>query len=98
MVNGERRAANCYIVSAPGEYQFPIVYGNALDNDRTNEDAYRPNGVTGGNALKTFQSGKGDITEPYITEGNTVEVIWQSKPGLVTAEGVTANNGYGPLY
>ena len=93
MVNGERRAANCYIVSAPGEYQFPIVYGNALDNDRTNEDAYRPNGVTGGNALKTFQSGKGDITEPYITEGNTVEVIWQSKPGLVTAEGVTANNG-----
>lgn len=93
MVNGVRRAANCYIVSAPGEYQFPIVYGNALDNNGTNEDAYKPSGVTGGNALTNFKSGWRDIDQPYITQGNKVEVIWQSNPGLVTAEGVTKNNG-----
>lgn len=93
MVNGVRRAANCYIVSAPGEYQFPIVYGNALDNNGTNEDAYKPSGVTGGNALTNFKSGWGNIDQPYITQGNKVEVIWQSNPGLVTAEGVTKNNG-----
>jgi len=26
-----RRTANCYVVSAPGWYKFPAVYGNALD-------------------------------------------------------------------
>lgn len=92
-VNGVKRAANCYIVSAPGEYQIPIIYGNAWDNGAQNQQAYKPSGVTGDNALKIFQSGWGNIDQPYITQGDKVEVIWESKTGLVTAEGVTANSG-----
>ena len=93
MVNGVRRAANCYIVSAPGEYQIPIIYGNAWDNGAKNEQAYKPGGVSGDNALKIFQSGWGNIDRPYITQGDKAEVIWESKTGLVTTEGVTANSG-----
>ena len=93
MVNGVRRAANCYIVSAPGEYQIPIIYGNAWDNGAKNEQAYKPGGVSGDNALKIFQSGWDNIDQPYITQGDKPEVIWESKTGLVTAEGVTKNNG-----
>ena len=64
MVNGVRRAANCYIVSAPGEYQIPIIYGNAWDNGAKNEQAYKPGGVSGDNALKIFQSGWDNIDQP----------------------------------
>ena len=98
MVNGVRRAANCYIVSAPGEYQIPIIYGNAWDNGAKNEQAYKPGGVSGDNALKIFQSGWDNIDQPYITQGDKPEVIWESKTGLVTAEGVTKKQWYGPLY
>ena len=33
--------ANCYVVGAPGHYQFPAVYGNGLKNGAINEDAFR---------------------------------------------------------
>ena len=36
-----RTTANCYVVRAPGTYKFPCVYGNALKNGSTNEDAYK---------------------------------------------------------
>lgn len=33
-----RNTANCYVVSAPGHYKFPAVYGNAIRNDSDNND------------------------------------------------------------
>jgi hypothetical protein len=35
--------ANCYVVRSPGWYRIPLVYGNAVKNGVTNEDAYNPN-------------------------------------------------------
>ncbi|HBB06830.1 MAG TPA: hypothetical protein DCZ73_03630, partial [Bacteroides sp.] len=32
--------ANCYVVSNPGEYYFPLVYGNAITGDGDNKSAY----------------------------------------------------------
>ena len=32
--------ANCYIVTAPGVYKLPLVYGNAIKNGSPNEIAY----------------------------------------------------------
>lgn len=32
-------SANCYVVSAPGWYKFPLVYGNTLKNGSPNMDA-----------------------------------------------------------
>lgn len=33
--------ANCYVVSAAGTYQLPLVYGNAIKNGSENRDAYQ---------------------------------------------------------
>lgn len=35
-----RSTANCYIVKQPGYYMFPVVYGNAIKDGVTNENAY----------------------------------------------------------
>ena len=34
--------ANSYVVSAPGWYKFPVVYGNAITNGADNKSAYDP--------------------------------------------------------
>ena len=34
--------ANCYVVTAPGTYKFPCVYGNAITNGTTNYESFAP--------------------------------------------------------
>ena len=36
-----RYTANTYVISKPGWYKFPCVYGNAIENGATVEDSYR---------------------------------------------------------
>lgn len=36
-------SANCYLISAPGYYRIPLVYGNAIKNGNPNTDAYVSN-------------------------------------------------------
>lgn len=36
--------ANTYVVSAPGTYLFPCVYGNAITNDQVNYESFAPAG------------------------------------------------------
>ena len=33
--------ANSYVISAPGVYMFPLVYGNAIKDGATNASAYK---------------------------------------------------------
>lgn len=44
-----RSTANCYVVSKPGKYKFPLVYGNAIKNGQVNTAAFTNNG--GSNSL-----------------------------------------------
>ena len=46
-VTTTRNTANCYIVSAPGVYMFPLVYGNAIKNGTDNVVSYAPESVLG---------------------------------------------------
>ena len=39
---GSMNTANCYVVSAPGYYMFPCVYGNAILGGNDNKSAYSP--------------------------------------------------------
>ncbi|MBR3303772.1 MAG: hypothetical protein IKI67_06315, partial [Bacteroidales bacterium] len=56
--------ANCYVVSAPGYYCFPLVYGNAIGYTAVNPDA-----ATLEKAYKGYKNAdNGDITKPYILE------------------------------
>ena len=85
----DENTANCYVVSAPGYYSFPLVYGNALKNRSTNESAYKT-GNTGSNILSNFINHAGNgITDPYIANNNgctpaKAELVWQDVMDLVT--------------
>ena len=56
--NGQMNTANCYVVTHPGYYKFPLVYGNAIKNGDTNASAY---------GSSTFVNHLDrQITDPYI--------------------------------
>lgn len=72
--------ANSYVISAPGVYMFPLVYGNAIKNGATNRSAYLGNvstlnvPVNRQNKNVILQNlvdhaGKG-ITDPWIEKTN----------------------------
>ena len=83
-----KRTANCYVISAPGHYKFPLVYGNALNADgSSNNDSY---------GTETFVDHQGvQIDNPYIylTNGSAnvpdnACIVWQDAPHLVTPSSV----------
>ena len=85
-----RNTANSYLISAPGFYRIPLVYGNAIKNGNDNPDAYR-NSLTG-DALTNFIDHNGaDITSPWIekTNGNAyagiddAKLVWADVHNLV---------------
>lgn len=78
---GSHNTANCYVVSKPGWFEFPLVYGNALKNGVENTGAYQT-GNTGANMLKDFIRHDGNpIVSPYLLvnvgSNMTAEVAWQ---------------------
>lgn len=66
----ENSTANCYIVSHPGRYVFPLVYGNALKNHVVNTEAY--------SGMKDYQGH--DITNIWLLESQVVRtaVLWKN--------------------
>ena len=86
---GDQNTANCYVVSAPGYYSFPLVYGNAIKNSTTNESAYKTS-KTGAEILSNFINHTGNaITDPYISKNAgcipaKAELVWQDARDLVT--------------
>ena len=67
-----RSTANCYVVSKPGKYKFPLVYGNAIKNGKVNTAAFTNNG---GSYSHDFVDGYNNvITSPYIS-GDSLSAI-----------------------
>ena len=93
-----RNTANCYIISHPGYYKIPLVYGNAIKKGGKNESAYQT-GNTGPFILTHFKDHAGqDITDPWITQSNSganapdnAKVVWADESGLVTNLGLTGS-------
>ena len=93
-----RNTANCYIISHPGYYKIPLVYGNAIKNGGKNESAYQT-GNTGTFILTHFKDHAGqDITDPWITQSNSganapdnAKVVWADESGLVKNLAVTGS-------
>lgn len=87
--------ANCYVISAPGVYKFPLVYGNALVNGSPNVKAYDPAsaGVTysAGYYLPTFLNVNDDpISSPYIlsdlglsASSCNAAIVWQDAKDIL---------------
>uniref|UniRef100_UPI0028DD086D fimbrillin family protein n=1 Tax=Prevotella pallens TaxID=60133 RepID=UPI0028DD086D len=94
--------ANCYIISAPGTYRIPLVYGNAIKGGATNSSAYTSSKtkVMGSEefVLQEFvDHNDHKITSPYINIQNSgdqatkAEVIWEDCQDIVTAPAVTGS-------
>ena len=85
-----RNTANCYVVSAPGYYSIPLVYGNAIMGGDDNTKAYIK--ANGSHSLATnLINGKGaPISAPWISgipdepSDDNAFVLWQTSPDLVT--------------
>lgn len=82
--------ANCYVVTRPGWYKIPVVYGNAFKNGSPNTEAYNPS-ISHPNVLKPFIRHDGQaITDPWIKDNSGInlntgvaELLWQDQPDLV---------------
>ena len=91
-----RSTANSYLISAPGVYRIPLVYGNAIENGSTNAKSYISHAPTGTSneqfVLRNFQDHTGNpITDPWIEKTNGganngvdgAEVVWADVANLV---------------
>ena len=86
-----RNTANSYLISAPGHYRIPLVYGNAIKNGSDNQSAYKTSN-TGTYILSNFKDHLGNnITNPWIekTNGganagiNGAKIVWSDEKDLV---------------
>ena len=105
-----RSTANSYVISAPGHYRIPLVYGNAIENGATNANSYISHAPTGtpneSYVLRNFKDHAGaNITDPWIekTNGganngvNGAEVVWADAANLVSSPSIAHVGGEGSL-
>ncbi|EHG16857.1 hypothetical protein [Prevotella histicola] len=105
-----RNTANSYLISAPGHYRIPLVYGNAIENGATNANSYISHAPTGTPnepyVLRNFKDHAGaNITDPWIekTNGgansgvNGAEVVWADAADLVHSPSIAHVGGEGFL-
>ncbi|WP_288326769.1 hypothetical protein, partial [uncultured Prevotella sp.] len=88
-----RSTANCYVISAPGHYRIPLVYGNAIENGSTNANSYTSHAAAGNSyVLYNFKDHNNqNITDPWIEKTNGganasvdgAEVVWADAADLV---------------
>lgn len=107
LINGRQYTANCYIVSAPGTYKFPLFYGSSRVNGEPTgtgtgdvaESFTNNNPDVQGMAIKRFKGGieqsSGNYEIPYADIHQWVQsasVLWESKPNLVKVTAIDRNN------
>ena len=86
-----RNTANSYLISAPGHYRIPLVYGNAIKNGNDNPNSYKTSN-TGTYILSNFKDNYNQkITNPWIekTNGGTyagldgAKIVWADEANLI---------------
>ncbi|MDE6225979.1 MAG: fimbrillin family protein [Muribaculaceae bacterium] len=91
--------ANCYLIHAPGKYEIPLVYGNAIKDGAPNPSAYT---TTSSNqyALKTFLNHLGNgISDPYIYNNTgctpaSASIVWEGRLRLVEDVALSADKKF----
>ena len=91
--NGARNhieeTANSYVISAPGHYAIPLVYGNGIKQNQYNRSAYHTDN-TGSYILQDFKDHLDrPINSPLINVQNSTDkvmqtaIVWADEPHLV---------------
>lgn len=80
--------ANCYVVSGPGWYKIPMVYGNAIREGGVNSYAYRNENYSDYMMGQFYQRGYAYIDAPWIYQSGGYyarhpHLLWQDVPGMV---------------
>ena len=100
-----RNTANSYLISAPGHYRIPLVYGNAIKSGATNSNAYETT-ATGTYVLQHFKDHNDqNITNPWIEKTNSsayanidgAKIVWSDEKDLVTSPSIAhdaSGDGY----
>ena len=101
-----RNTANSYLISAPGHYRIPLVYGNAIENGVTNDKSYISHAPTGTSneqyVLRAFRDHNNNpITDPWIEKTNGganasvdgAEVVWADAANLVSSLSIAHDGG-----
>ena len=100
-----QNTANSYLISAPGHYRIPLVYGNAIKNGATNSNAYETT-ATGIYVLQHFKDHNDqNITNPWIEKTNSsayanidgAKIVWSDEKDLVTSPTIAHVGGDGYL-
>ena len=92
-----RNTANCYVISHPGYYKLPLVYGNAITGGNTNTSSYissAPVTMHDGQdmILHNFKDhNNANITDPWIEKSNYgtnngingAKIVWADEANLV---------------
>ena len=104
-MEAQRYTANCYVVSSPGWYEFPLVYGNAIENDATAEKSYKGKLVVAGH-LDGFKNYKHNlnIADPWIEQDwaawlisrnhvETANILWERYTRFDGTLGQTVTEG-----
>ena len=99
-----QHTANCYVVSAPGYYKLPLVYGNAIVDGIENKNAYHTDAQeetvvanrydTDGNVLGERSVSVGVLTDFVDHKDEKIQGPWVVKSGLGLngGQGYTANS------
>ena len=98
-----RSTANSYLISAPGHYRIPLVYGNAIENGSTNANAYTSHAAAGNSyVLYNFKDHNNqNITDPWIEKTNGganasvdgAKVVWADAANLVSSPSIAHVGG-----
>ena len=81
-----RNTANCYVVRTPGNYMFPLVYGNAIKNGKANPAAYTR--IVSDYTAEFVNHLGNNITNPFIERNAgcnpfSATLLWQTGQGLI---------------
>lgn len=69
--------ANSYVISAPGVYMFPCVYGNGITMGHVNVSAYSPGDADDSYSGVTGDSRAANLKEVFV-EHNTDAAFWRA--------------------
>ena len=93
-LNKVEESANCYLISAPGHYCIPLVYGNSIKNNAWNTNAYQSTNIPTISYLKAqflekFKDHQNkNITNPWLRKQtgslpDGAKIVWMDQPHLV---------------
>ena len=92
-------SANCYLISAPGHYCLPLVYGNSYKNNIVNGNAFRsaqPASIP--YLLKTFKDHRdmdmagARISAQLGTYLDGASIVWMDQPNLIRSSSLSVAN------